>query len=44
MFKVDFPSGPVDKNPPVDAEDMVRSLVREDPTCYGAAKALHHSW
>ena len=32
-----FPGGPVDKNPPANAEDMVQPLVQEDPTCLGAA-------
>ena len=31
------------KNLPVSAGDMVRSLVRKDPTCLGAAKPLSHN-
>ena len=29
----DFPAGAVDRNPPANAKDMVRSLVWEDCTC-----------
>ena len=35
----DFPGGTVDKNPPVNAGDMVRFLLQEDSTCQGAARA-----
>ena len=32
---VDFPGGPVVKNPPASAGDTGSTLVREDPTCHG---------
>ena len=35
MFKVDFPGGPVDKNPPVDAGDMVWSCSGKIPHAMG---------
>ena len=40
----DFPGGAVVKNPPANAGDMVRALVREDPTCRGATKPMHHNY
>ena len=39
----DLPGGPVVKNLPANAGDRVQSLVREDPTCLGATKALCHN-
>ena len=33
-----FPGGAVVKNPPANAGDTVRALVREDPTCHRATK------
>ena len=39
----DCPGGAVVKNPPANAGDTVRSLVREDPMCCGATKAGHHN-
>ena len=32
------------KNPPANAGDTVRSLVREDPTCLGATKPMSPSY
>ena len=40
----DFPGGAVVKNPPADARDTVLALVREDPTCRGAAKPVRHNY
>ena len=38
----DFPGDPLVKDPPAIAEDKwVRSLILEDPTCYGATKPGH---
>ena len=37
-----FPGGAVVKNLPANAGDTVRALVREDPTCCGATKPVHH--
>ena len=37
----DFPDGSADVKPIVKAGDMVRSLVREDPTCLGASKPVY---
>ena len=34
----DFPAGPVVKNLPADAGDMVWSLFQENPTFHGATK------
>ena len=42
--EVDFPGGAVVKNPPANAGDMVLALVREDPTCHGATKPVHHNY
>ena len=39
-----FPSGPVTKSPSYNAGIMVGSLVQEDPTCFGAAKPVHHNY
>ena len=40
-----FPDGTVVKNPPANAGDTgVRALVREDPTCRGATKPMHHNY
>ena len=36
----DFPGGPVDKNPLAPAGDTGWILVREGPTCQGAAKPV----
>ena len=36
----DFPGGPVVKNPPANAGDMVPSLVWEDSTGMGASKPM----
>ena len=41
---MDFPGGAVVKNPPANAGDAVRALVREDPTCRGVTKAVHHNY
>ena len=40
----DFPGGTVVKNPPANAGDTVRSLVREDLTCRGATKPVRHNY
>ena len=40
----DFPGGAVVKNPPANAGDTVRALVREDLTCRGATKPVRHSY
>ena len=37
------PGGAVVKNLPANAGIQVRSLVREDPTCRGAAKSMRHN-
>ena len=39
---MDFPGGAGVKNPPANAH--VRALVREDPTCRGAAKLVRHNY
>ena len=39
-----FPGGTVVENPPANAGDWVRALVREDPTCCGAAKPVRHNY
>ena len=39
-----FPGGAVVKNPPAKAGDRVQALVREDPTCRGATKPVHHNY
>ena len=39
-----FPGGTVDKNLPANAGDMVWSLFREDNTCYGTTKPVHHNY
>ena len=39
-----FPGGTVVKNPPANAGTRVRALVREDPTCHGATKPVHHNY
>ena len=39
-----FPGGTVVKNPPTNAGDTVRALVREDPTCLGATKPVRHNY
>ena len=42
---VDFPGGPVIKNPPAIQETRVQSLEWEDPTCYLATKpATTEAW
>ena len=38
-----FPGGSVVKNPPADAEDLVPSLVREDPTCHMGTEPVRTS-
>ena len=40
----DFPGGAVVKNPPVNAGDTGSSPGREDPTCRGATKPVHHNY
>ena len=40
----DFHGGPGVKNPPCNAGDMVRFLVREDPTCCRATKPVCRSY
>ena len=40
----DFPGGAVIKNPLAKAGTWVGSLVREDPTCRGATKPVHHNY
>ena len=40
----DFPGGTVVKNPPANAEDRVRALFREDPTCHRATKPVCHNY
>ena len=37
----DFPGGTVVRNPPANAGDM--GSIREDPTCRGATKQVHHN-
>ena len=37
---LDFPGGPVVKNPPTNAEDMGLIPGLEDPTCCGARKPM----
>ena len=39
-----FPGGAVVKNPPANAGDTGSSLVREDPTCHGETKPVHHNY
>ena len=39
-----LPGGSMVKNPPTNAGDMVRSLVREDPTCCGATKPVRYNY
>ena len=42
---MDFSSGPVVKNPPVNAGDMGLNLLWEDYTCHGATKpGLPNYW
>ena len=36
--------GAVVKNLPANAGTRVRSLVREDPICHGAARSVRHSY
>ena len=38
-----FPGGTVVGNPPANAGDTGRALVREDPTCRGATKPASHN-
>jgi len=40
----DFPGGPVVKNPPANAGDMVQSLIWEESTCLWATKLVHHNY
>ena len=40
----DFPGGTVVKNPPTNAGGTSSILVREDPTCRGATKPVHHNY
>ena len=47
IFKVifwGFPGGAVVKNPPANAGTRVQALVREDLTCRGATKPVHHNY
>ena len=39
-----FPGGSVVKNPPVNAEAWVQSLIWEDLTCCRAAKPVCHNY
>ena len=39
-----FPGGSVVKNPPAKQEMQVRSLIQEDPMCWGATKPVCHSY
>ena len=39
-----FPGGPVVKNLSCSAKHLVLSLVREEPTCLGAAKPVCHNY
>jgi len=41
---VDFPGGPVVKNPPASAGDTGSTLVWEDFTCRRATKPMHHNY
>ena len=41
---VDFPGGPVVKNPPANAGDTGSTLVWEDFTCSRATKPMHHNY
>ena len=43
IFWKDFPGGSVVKNLPANAGDTVQSRIREDPTCHGSAKPIHHN-
>ena len=40
----DFPGSTMAKNLPANARDMGSILVREDPTCHGATKPMHHNY
>ena len=40
----DFPGGTVVKNLPAMQGTRVRALVREEPTCHGATKPVHHNY
>ena len=40
----DFSGGAVVKNPPANAGDTGRALVREDPTCHRATKPASHNY
>ena len=44
MIILGYPAGPVVKNSPCNAGDAGQSLVREDPTCHGATKPMHHNY
>ena len=39
-----FPGGTVVKNLPANAGGTGSTLVREDPTCRRATKAMHHNY
>ena len=39
-----FLGGPVVKNPPAMAGNTDSTQVREDSTCCGAAKPVHHNY
>ena len=39
-----LPGGTMVKNPPTNAGDMVRSLVREDHTCCGETKPVRYNY
>ena len=42
--KLDFPGGPVDKNPPANAGDTSLIPGPEDSTCLGATKLTSHNY
>ena len=39
-----FPGGPVVKNSPANAGNMVQSLLWEDTTCPGTTKPMYHDY
>ena len=41
---LDFPCGPVVKIHLPMQETRVRSLIKEDPPCFGATKPMHHNY
>ena len=45
LLGLDFPGGPVEKNPPANTEDLGLIPVWEDSTCLGATKpGSHNCW